>query len=158
VDPHSRSLTGGIAFTLADGHDTGIAIRIHIKPVVSRLLNGECHIGSVDFVDFSAKQMADMQVQCSLVEFYLHGIVADVGQREARLRTHAHDAGADVQFGARIFVCPHVVGNRQRTIQSSRNPIFCATWLNGNRPRHVLQTHSPPGNILLVLLAIRWGR
>ncbi len=96
VNPHSRPLTGGIAFTLADGHDTRVAIRIHIKSIVSRLLNGERHVGSVDFVDFAAKQMADMQVQCSLVEFYLHGAVADVRQREACLRAHAHGAGADV--------------------------------------------------------------
>ena len=99
-----------------------------------------------------------MQIQGSLMEFDLHGVIADVGQREACLRAHAHQAGADVQLSARIFIRPHIVGNRQRTIQSSRDPVFRATWLNGNRPRHVLQTHSPPGNILLVLLALRWGR
>jgi hypothetical protein len=96
-----------------------------------------------------------VQIQSSLMEFHLHGVIAHVGQREARLRAHAHQARADVQLSARIFIRPHIVGNRQRTIQSSRDPVFRATWLNGNRPRHVLQTHSPPGNILL---ALRWGR
>ena len=158
MNTNSRSLTGGVSFTFAHCNDAGIPIRIDVEAVVAGLLNRECHVGSVDLVDLATKQVTDVQIQGSLMEFHLHGVVAHVGQRETGLRAHAHGARANVQLGARIFIRPHVVRNCQRAIQSSRDPVFRPAWLNGNRSRHVLQTRSSSRRIWPALPAIRRRR
>jgi hypothetical protein len=73
-----------------------------------------------------------MQIQRSLVQFHLDSTVAHVGERQTGLIAHAEDAGADVQLCTRFLVGPYVVGNRQRAIQTSRDPILSPARLDGN--------------------------
>jgi hypothetical protein len=109
-------LASCVAFTFAHGNDGRIAIRIDVDAIRTRLLDGECRIGRINLVRFPAKQTADVQIQRSLVQLHLDGVVAHVGERQTRFVTHAKDAGADVQLCTRFLISPHVVGNRQRTI------------------------------------------
>jgi hypothetical protein len=139
-----------IAFTFAHRDHARVAVGIDIHAVHTRLLNRERHIRRVDLVDLAAKQVANMHVERALVQFHLHRAVADVGQGQAGLVAHAHDARAHVQFGARFLIRPHVIGNRQRTVQTSRNPILGAARLNRNRSRHVLQTRCSSRRIILI--------
>ena len=89
LDFHPGALA--VSFTLAapDRDRSGIRIRIHIKTVIAGLQNGERLVGRIDFVSLPTEEMADVQIQRALIEFDLHGIVADVGQRHAGLGIHA---------------------------------------------------------------------
>jgi hypothetical protein len=155
LDAHGWPLASGVAFALADRNYGGIAVGVDIETVHAGLLNRERGVRRVDLVNFAAKEMADMEVKGPLVQFNLDGAIAHVRQGQTGFIAHAQDAGADVQFRARFFVSPHVVGDRQRSVQASCNPILGATRLNGNGSRHVLQTRRSSRGIILIRLRRR---
>jgi hypothetical protein len=86
-------LTGRLSFSLPDGHDRRVSTRINIEAIIAWLQNGESLIGSVNFVDFPAEQMADVNVQCTLMKRNLNRIFVDIGQRQAGLGTDAQKTG-----------------------------------------------------------------
>jgi hypothetical protein len=149
-DPHGGALSGCVSFALAHSDDCRIAIWINIEAIHTGLLNCERRVGRINLVNFATKEMADMQIQCSLMQLHLNGVIAYVGERQTGLIAHAKDAAADVQLCTRFLVGPYVVGNRQWTIQTSCNPILSPTGLDRNRSGHVLQTRRPSGGIVLI--------
>jgi hypothetical protein len=106
------SLTGGITFALAHRDHGCIAIRVDVKAVVTRLLDGERHVRGINLVNLPCKQVAYMHVQGALVKLDLDRVVVNVGERKASLVAQTEHARAHVEFGARRLVAPEVIGNR----------------------------------------------
>jgi hypothetical protein len=132
LDSNGGTAAGRVALTLANGYDGGVTIRIDVKTVVSAFLDGERHVGCVDFVYLAAEQLADVQIQRALVQFDLHVLTGNVGQCQAALITHAEQASAHVEFGLGLFVGPDVVGIRERAVLRPGNPVSRALGLNRN--------------------------
>jgi hypothetical protein len=82
-------LASCVAFAFAHSNDGRIAIRIDVDAIRTGLLDGECRVGRINLVRFPAKQMADVQIQRSLVQLDLDGVVAHVGERQTGLIAHA---------------------------------------------------------------------
>jgi len=95
---YGRPVTGRVAFTLPHGYVGSVGVRIDVKAVIARLLNGERHIGRVHFIGLAVIKVTHAQVQCSLVKLQLRGLVGNVCQRHAGFRAHTKNAGTDVQF------------------------------------------------------------
>jgi hypothetical protein len=100
MNTHAWALAGGIAFALANRNHGRITIGININAVVAAFLDCEGQVRSINFVDLSLKESANMKVQRSLVKFHLNAVIGDVGQCHAGFITHAKYAGADVEFRA----------------------------------------------------------
>jgi hypothetical protein len=91
---NARSLTSGIALALAHRDYGSIAIRVDIEAVVTRLLNRERHVRSINLVNLPREQVANMDVQSALVKLDLDGIVVNVGERKAGLVAQTEHACA----------------------------------------------------------------
>jgi hypothetical protein len=100
MNAHARALAGGIAFALANRNHGRITIGINVKTVVTAFLDREGQVRSINFVDLTLKESANMKVQRSLVKFHLNAVIGDVGQCHAGFIAHAKNAGADVEFRA----------------------------------------------------------
>lgn len=139
VNTHARALSCGLAFALKHGNESRVSIRVHIETVVTGLPDGERQIRSINLPNFAAVQMADVHIQRALVERYLHGIVAHIGESQAGLRVDAEQARAQIQFGAGIFVRPDVVGIGERAVGFPLHPVIHPVGLNRDLSTHVLQ-------------------
>src|SRR5262249_9585294 len=79
------------------------------------------------------------QIQCSLVEFELKRVVAEVGEGEAGFAVHPHGGAAQMQFCTRFLVRPDAVCRGQRTVNRGLDPVVDTAGLHGNFSAHVLQ-------------------
>ncbi|GAC1437966.1 MAG: hypothetical protein NVS1B11_32720 [Terriglobales bacterium] len=126
------ALAGSFPFTFPHGDNRCISVRIYVEAVVAGLKNGECLVWRVHFVDLAVVQVTDMQVHQALVQFELHGVVADIGQGQAAFGINPNEPSSDVQLGAGILVGPDVIRICERTIQFPRNPVVHAMRLDGH--------------------------
>jgi hypothetical protein len=126
------TLSSRFALALPNRNYGRVAGGVDVEAVVSGLSHGEGLIRSVDLVDFSAIKFVDMHVQSALMQLHLHGVIGDVGQSQTGFGADSHHARAQIQFGARIFIGPHVVADGQRTVQRAFNPIAGPLGLNRN--------------------------
>jgi hypothetical protein len=79
LNAQARSLACGLA--LATPYRDGSRVRVgnNVESVVAGLQDRERLIRCINFVDFSVKQMAHVQIHRALMQRQLHGVVADVG-------------------------------------------------------------------------------
>jgi hypothetical protein len=144
------ALAGSFALTLPDRYYGRVCGRIDIEAVIAGLAHGEGLIRSVDFVDFSTIEFADVHFQRALVQLHLHGIIGDVGQSQTGFRADAQKAGAEIQFGARILISPDVVADSQRAVHRAFDPIAGTLRLNGDRSGHIFQARDTARRIDLL--------
>jgi hypothetical protein len=147
ANAHGRPTAGGLAFAAPYCDHSFVGVRIYIEAVVSRLLHGERLVRRVHFIDFVVIQPAHVQVQCALVQLQLHGVLADIGQGQAGFGVDTRQAGADVDFGARILVRPNIVRIGQRTVQFAGHPIASSLRLHRDRAIHVLKACGSRGRV-----------
>jgi hypothetical protein len=76
--------------------------------------------------------MADVNVQCALVQLHLGRVVCNVRQRQAAFRTDSQNARAEIQFRARVLISPDIVSIRERAVYGALDPIVSSVRLNGN--------------------------
>jgi len=128
-----RSVIASLAFTLPNRHFAGVAVRIHVDTVFARSPHGERRIRRINFVSLTVHQMTNPQAQRTLMQLQLSRVIADASQSQAAFAAHANHTTTYVQFGARVFVSPDVIGTGKRAIHDSSYPIAGALGLNGDR-------------------------
>lgn len=94
MDTHSRSLACGLALAFTHRYKGGVSSRIDIDSIFTCLGNRKYLVGSIDFVDFSAVEFADVEIQTALVQLHLHGFVRDVRQSNAGFRPDSNETRA----------------------------------------------------------------
>ena len=129
---HRGALTSRFALTFPYRYESRVSVGIDIEAIFAGLSYRERLIRRIDLVDFAAIKLADMHIQCALVQLDLHGIIGNVGQSQTGFRTDSHHTGAETQFGARIFISPNVVADGQRTVERALHPIASALGLKRN--------------------------
>jgi hypothetical protein len=149
ADSHRGSVSGGVALTLPHRHQCDVAVRRNIEAVFAGFLQCEREVRRIDLVDLSAVEFSYSEVQHALVQLQLDSVVADIRQREAGLVIDPQGCCAYVEFRARVFVGPDIVGSRERPVKRSAHPVLGAAWLHGDRARHVLQASHTARRIIV---------
>ena len=104
-----RTVAGRDSLAAPHRYQCRVAVCVHVKAVAPRLRDGERNIWRVNFIDFAAEQVGNVQIQRALVQLNLYSAVSEVGQRNAGLTVHAQRRGPKMQFGTRIAIRPHIV-------------------------------------------------
>jgi hypothetical protein len=89
LNAQARSLAGRLALATPYGDGGRVGGGIDVESVVSGLQDRERLVRRVNFVDFSVEQMSHVQIHRALVQRQLHGVVADIGERQAGLGIYA---------------------------------------------------------------------
>src|ERR1019366_3207956 len=85
VDPYRRPIARGLAVAAPNGDPRLVLSRIDVETIDAGLHQRECQVGSINFVDLPAFQVADRDFHNALVDFELHCVVADIAERQAGL-------------------------------------------------------------------------
>src|SRR5450755_941374 len=103
ADFHRTAASCGLAVALAHGHPGLVVIGIYVEAVDTRLHHGKRQVRGINFVDFARFKMANRYFENALVELRLYGVVANVGEGKAALRTQAKITAATFRFNREFF-------------------------------------------------------
>lgn len=82
LNANAGTLPRGFAFTAPYCYKGRVRVWINVKPVIASFQNCERLIGRVNLIYFATIEMPDMQIHRALMQRQLHGIVADIGERQ----------------------------------------------------------------------------
>ena len=157
ADSHrGPTIAGRFSFAPPHRNYGFVRVRIDIEAVVAGLQNGKRLVRSVNLVALVVVKAANVQVERALVQLQLNAVFVDVSERQTAFRVDPDQPSTHADFCTRVLVRPNVVGIRERTIQTARNPIVRPVRLNRNRAGHKLQPGSSRWGVGLVL-ALRPG-
>ena len=117
------ALAVGIAAPMDNGDGRRLAIGFDGNAIFADTTDDESQRWRIDFVGLVVIQTAHAQVQRTLREFNLCGLVVQVQEIETGVLIHAYRGRADFQLGARIAIGPQLVAANQRPIELGLDPI-----------------------------------
>src|SRR5262249_49479723 len=134
-----RTLAGSHPLALPYRDQRGVAVRVNVKAIVSRLEQREGGVRRVNLEDLIVREARNLNVERSLVQLELHHVIGEVGQRDAGLASHANRGAANMQLCAGIFVSPQTIGRRDRTVDRGGRPVVYSARLHRDIAAHVVQ-------------------
>ena len=129
-----------LGFTALNHDRRCIIIRIDVDAVFARAAQGECEIGRVHFETLVGPHVAHAHLERSLRKLHLGNPVVEVEQRYAGGRAEPDRGAADLQFGARIGVCPQTIASRQRSVDHRLEPVRLTRGRKTDRAAQIAQT------------------
>ena len=117
------ALTVDVTAAVSHGDDGRLAVGQHADAEFADAIGDEGQCWRVDLVDLAVIQAAYAQVQRTLRQFHLRGVVIKIEEIEARLLIQTDRRGADFQRGPGIVVGPQFVAGDQRTIELRFDPV-----------------------------------
>ncbi len=150
VNGVSGATAGDFALSLANIDDGSVAGFVDVDTIATGAKNGESKIGSVDFDGFIVTDAANAKVQSAFGKTNLHHAVVEIQEGETGFAGKIKNRGADLKFGAGIFVGPEFIADSERAIEDRRNPIIGSRWAEGNVAVGVAETGNAAGRIIVV--------
>src|SRR5260370_2819 len=146
----SGATTGDFAFTVANGHEGGIAGFADIDLVVARPKDGEVQVGGIDFESFVLIETPHAHIKGAFGKADLGHAVVQIQKRKTSVAGKTDRRGANVQLGAGAVVGPKLVASGNRTVDDRGNPIVGAPRVERNGAVSVAEASDAAWRIVIV--------
>src|SRR6266852_6148244 len=121
-----RTATGNFAFTVANGHEGGIAGFVDVDLVVARTKDRKSEVRCIDFESFVILEAPHTHVKSAFGDADLRRAIVQIQKRKTSVAGKADRGGTDVQLGARAVVGPELVAGGNGAVDDRGNPVVGA--------------------------------